>query len=233
MDPKISIVIPFYNCPYIDQAIQSAINQNYSNYEIIVVDDGSTQFTEKIDPFRHHIRYFKKENGGTATALNYGIQKAVGEYISWLSSDDFYHHDKLSKQADFMLKHQADVSFTNFDAINEDNIVIYPFAARRFLNFEEVYLAFKNGGNPVNSCTVIIKKSIFDKVGYFNPNFLYTQDFDMWFRILLNGYTMYYLDEVLIKYRIHQGSGSSKHYAEMLNECSTLLSIYPQLLNKF
>ncbi|MGO4274414.1 glycosyltransferase family 2 protein, partial [Paenibacillus sp. TAF58] len=80
MQPKVSIIIPFYNCPYIDQAIASAIGQTYANVEIIVVDDGSTIHADKIGPFKDRVYYLGKANGGTASALNHGIRYASGEY---------------------------------------------------------------------------------------------------------------------------------------------------------
>ncbi|WP_394514565.1 glycosyltransferase family A protein [Priestia aryabhattai] len=87
---KVSIIIPFYNCSYIDQAIQSALNQTYQDIEIIVVNDGSSKFNEKITPYLDRILYIEKENGGTASALNLGIKNATGEYFAWLSSDDIF-----------------------------------------------------------------------------------------------------------------------------------------------
>ena len=70
MGPKVSIIIPFYNCPYVDQAIKSALDQTYENIEIVVIDDGSTNYTEKSMPFKDKIIYIRKENGGIATALD-------------------------------------------------------------------------------------------------------------------------------------------------------------------
>lgn len=84
MEPKVSIVIPFYNCAYIEQAVHSAIHQTYPHIEVIVVDDGSTEHVERLQPFMDSIRYIRKENGGTATALNEGIKHATGDYFVWL-----------------------------------------------------------------------------------------------------------------------------------------------------
>ena len=70
MKPTVSIVIPFYNCSYVDQAIRSALNQSYSNVEVVVIDDGSTKEVERLTPFLNQINYFRKENGGTASAVN-------------------------------------------------------------------------------------------------------------------------------------------------------------------
>lgn len=78
---KVSIIVPFYNCPYINQALDSLVNQTYSNIEIIVVNDGSTQFSEGIIPYLDKIKYIQKENGGTTSALNTGIKHATGDYF--------------------------------------------------------------------------------------------------------------------------------------------------------
>ena len=118
---------------------------------------------------------------GTATALNTGLFVATGEYIAWLSSDDSFVPEKVSKQIDFMAEKKIDASFTNFDYINKDNQVLVPWCTKRFTNLEDVYNAFLTY-NAINGCTILIKKKIFDKIGIFSPDFRYTHDYEMWFR---------------------------------------------------
>lgn len=232
MDPKVSIIIPLYNCSYVEQAIQSALSQTYKNIEIILVDDGSTIFTEKITPFKGKIGYLRKENGGTATALNYGIHAATGEYIAWLSSDDYFLPDKIFKQMSFMLNHNADASFTNYDIINENNQVLIPWCGQRFSNLKDFYSSFLQY-NVINGCTVIIKKDIFEHIGYFNPFYRYTHDYEMWFRLLVNGYKMYYLDDNLTKFRTHEESGTRKYQAEIKQEMAIIESHYRPILAEY
>ncbi|OLS34053.1 glycosyltransferase [Bacillus sp. MRMR6] len=232
MYPKVSIIIPFYNCKYVDQAIQSALNQTYPNKEIIVVDDGSTIYTEKIAPFHDQIVYLKKENGGTATALNHGIRSATGEYIAWLSSDDYFLPEKILKQITFMQNKNAKVSFTNYDIIDKDNKVIIPCCGYRFSDLKQIYNAFLTK-NSVNGCTVIMEKNLFARIGYFNPYHRYTHDYEMWFRLLVNGYKLYYFDEVLVKFRKHEESGTSKYQIKMQQEIAEIEMYYRPLLLKY
>ncbi|TPE68331.1 glycosyltransferase family 2 protein [Halalkalibacterium halodurans] len=233
MNPKVSIIVPFFNCSFIDQALNSALNQTYTNIEIIVVDDGSTLHVERLEPFLKNIRYIEKENGGTATALNLGIQNASGEYIAWLSSDDYFLSEKISKQLTFMLENHADASFTNYDYVDKDNHVLLPFIGKRFSDINELYKAMLEM-NPINGCTVMMKKSIFNNIGYFNPNLRYTQDYDMWFRLLLHGYKVLYLDEVLTKYRAHENSGTNKNQPELKREIKIVRNYYlPKFKRKF
>lgn len=100
--PKVSIVIPAYNASnFLEQAIDSALAQTYSNFEIIVVNDGSEDdgATAKVaEKYSGKIRYIEKQNGGSSSALNVGIQNMNGEWFSWLSHDDLYEPDKLEKQ---------------------------------------------------------------------------------------------------------------------------------------
>ena len=95
--PLVSIVIPVFNGEdFLDEAIKSAINQTYRNIEILVINDGSTDGTEKIaNKYEKQIRYFYKENGGVASALNLAIKEMKGEYFSWLSHDDYYDPSKI------------------------------------------------------------------------------------------------------------------------------------------
>ena len=102
MKPRVSIIIPVYNgTNYMRDAIDSALNQTYENCEVIVVNDGSNDEGATDAAARSYgdrIRYFKKENGGVATAVNYGIQQMTGEYAAWLSHDDIFTPDKIEKQ---------------------------------------------------------------------------------------------------------------------------------------
>ena len=99
-NPLVSIVIPVYNgANYVSEAIESALKQTYKNIEVIVVNDGSTDNTEKIvKKYGDKIRYFYKENGGVASALNLGIKNMKGEYFSWLSHDNIYYSNKIEIQ---------------------------------------------------------------------------------------------------------------------------------------
>src|SRR5574344_1270331 len=103
---KVSIVIPVYNgSNYLKQAIDSAINQTYKNIEIIVVNDGSNddEATEKIAlSYGDKIKYYKKVNGGVASALNLALKNMTGKYFSWLSHDDLYYANKIEKQINFI-----------------------------------------------------------------------------------------------------------------------------------
>ena len=232
MGPKVSIIIPFYNCAFVDQAIESALNQTYENIEVVVVDDGSTSHTAKIESFKDKIVYIRKENGGTATSINTGLFVATGEYIAWLSSDDYFVPEKISKQLNFMTQKNIDASFTNFDYINKDNEVLIPWCCKRFSSLEEVYNAYLTY-NAINGCTILIKKKIFDEIGIFSPDFRYTQDYEMWFRMLVNGYEIHYYDEALTKFRSHEHSGTSRYQNEMREEMKTIEFHYRPLLQKY
>src|SRR4028118_1349040 len=98
--PQVSVIIPAYNGDrYIAQAVESVISQTYKNWEIIVVDDGSTDDTRQaLQPYFDRIRYVYQENQGVAAARNRGIQESRGELIAFLDQDDFFLSDKLAGQ---------------------------------------------------------------------------------------------------------------------------------------
>ena len=98
-NPLVSIIIPVYNGEnYLAEAINSALSQTYNNIEVIVINDGSKDQTDTIcKSYGDRIKYLKKENGGVASALNFGIDNMNGEYFSWLSHDDLYLPDKVLK----------------------------------------------------------------------------------------------------------------------------------------
>ncbi|HEY4391069.1 MAG TPA: glycosyltransferase [Paenibacillus sp.] len=223
--PKVSVVIPFYNCPYLNQAVASALNQTYSNIEIIVVDDGSTIHQERLIPYKDRINYIVKMNGGTATALNQGIHASSGKYIAWLSSDDMFYPTKIERQVSFMEQQQAVICYTDYHVINAASEVKNLNATAKFntaRSFIEAFLSYC----PVNGCTVMIKKDYFYNIVFFNEALRYTHDYDFWVRIILNRADFYYLDEPLTAYRHHEQMGTVQLYPAIEKEFESIKQVY-------
>lgn len=228
-NPLISVIIPVYNgANYIENAINTVLAQTYKNYELIVVNDGSTDNgeTEKIvKKFGKKIRYYLKENGGVATALNYGISKAKGDYISWLSHDDEYYPFKLQKQVEVLnkLKNKDTILFSNFELINEKSEV---FSKTQFdKRFSKSQL--ENDIFPVlkgctNGCAMLIPKKKLLEDGGFDASKKTTNDYIMWFK-LFSKYPSCFIEDYLIKYRIHSNQDTRKSPVYM-DECEDMWS---------
>ncbi|MDM5207493.1 glycosyltransferase [Cytobacillus kochii] len=231
MEPLVSVVIPFYNCQYVDQAIESVLQQTYKNIELIVVDDGSTEYVHLVQAYKDKLTYIYQRNKGTAAALNTGIKAAKGKYIAWLSADDLFEHEKIEKQVDFMEDRLVDMSFTNYDIINENNEVMMKNLTINFLSTNHIYETFLYY-NPVNGCTVMIKKDVFNEVGYFNTLYKFTQDYDMWLRVVLAKTSIAFINESLTKYRSHSNSTSAKNQPAMKMEIRKLEAIYRRKLRQ-
>ncbi|MGC4375442.1 glycosyltransferase [Fictibacillus sp. Mic-4] len=212
---KVSIIIPFYNCPYIDRAIKSALNQTYSNIEVIVVNDGSILYTDKVKSFLHSIRYIEKANGGTASALNAGIKSATGDYFTWLSSDDIYDPKKVERQMKKMKETGARISYMSYFLIDENDRVTSPKIGVHHPT-RELFCKHMMKGCFINGCTVMADMNIFNEMGMFDESLPYTHDYDLWLRILPK-YHFYYIDEPLVYYRVHDQMGTKRH-AEKIND---------------
>ncbi|WP_151736640.1 glycosyltransferase family 2 protein [Paenibacillus tengchongensis] len=232
--PKVSVVIPFYNCSYVDVAVESVLAQTYPHLEIIVIDDGSTLYAEKLAPYMDRIVYVRKANGGTGSALNMGIRVARGSYFAWLSADDQFHPHKIARQLVALQHTGTSFNHTAYYYINEHGArvsepICVPFRSRSEL------IETMMQGCPVNGSSVLLDMNIFNKVGLFNEHFLYTQDYDMWLRIL-PGYEWSYIEEPLLDYRVHQQMGSVLHGEAQHKEISMVQArhagVLAQLLRK-
>ncbi len=221
--PKVSIIIPVFNgSNYMREAIESALTQTYSNIEVIVVNDGSTDngMTDTIArSFGNRIRYFKKENGGVATALNFGIEKMEGEYFAWLSHDDIYAQNKISYDIEVIngLEDKTTFLVGGYSVVNEFGKRIFDVNLLNQYSQEELsrplFVVFRGG---INGCTTLIHKSHFERAGVFDPTLTTTQDYDLWFR-MLRGQKVCYYNACNVKSRIHEEQGSKKidnHIAE-------------------
>lgn len=230
--PKVSIIIPVYNGQnYIKEAIDSALNQTYKNIEIIVVNDGSIDDTEKIcKSYGKKIRYFKKSNGGVASALNLGIEKMKGEYFSWLSHDDLYHKNKVLEQIKVLNKLEDDTVISCCHLfIDKYGNFLYKEKTNVKESLKQHPLKYLFQGS-INGCDLLINKSIFEKVGKFNNNLPTTQDFDLWFRIFKE-YKLYIIPKYLVFSRSHEAQGSKAGILKHIKECDELWIGFDKRLN--
>jgi glycosyltransferase involved in cell wall biosynthesis len=194
--PKISIVIPVYNgSNYLSEAIDSALNQTCPDFEVIVVNDGSNDDgkTEAIcKSYGERIRYFYKENGGVATAVNLGIRQMQSEWFAWLSHDDLFSTNRVDANLRTIKAHpEARVIFCRhrfFDS-NGQILVESRFNFSKIENLGEL-LAI----NPIHFCAMTIHRACFDKVGFFNEDNRTTQDKEM--QIRLARWFPFYLDNL-------------------------------------
>lgn len=216
MEPKVSIIIPVYNgSNYLREAIDSALNQTYNNIEIIVINDGSNDegSTREIAlSYGERIRYFEKENGGVASALNLGIKLMNGEYFSWLSHDDIYLPQKIEKEIQ-ELKRAGDMyspvncgwtifSMTDGSCIDKlSSTGIYDYSY-----YESGILSVLMG--LIDGCALLFHKSLFDKYGLFDEKLLTSQDYAKWFEMFRDK-KIVYIDETLAKYRVHVNQTSA------------------------
>ncbi|QHT62596.1 glycosyltransferase [Paenibacillus lycopersici] len=208
--PVVSIVIPFYNDPFVTEAIESALAQTYRDLEIIVVDDGSQTHQDLLHRYEGRVHYIGKSNGGTASALNTGFRLASGKYVAWLSSDDRFYPDKIKRQVDAMERTNTMISHTGFDVIDgRGKMTAFDIIPPDVVS-GDFYRAFQKS-NPVNGSTVVMAKELFRIIGGFDETKRYTHDLDYWFRVLLAGTPFLLLPEPLCAYRRHEEMGTVKH----------------------
>lgn len=217
-NPLVSIVIPLYNgSNYVEEAIKCALSQDYDNFEVVVVNDGSTDDGAGRDicmQYADRIRYLEKPNGGCASALNYGIREAKGDYISWLSHDDLYAPNKLSHQVK-LLQSLADPEHTLIsnrggliDA--EGKPLMHPSVGEKqqldglgFFN----YLLFHK---CVNGCGLLVPRAAFLEGLWFDETMRFVLDWNLWLKMAASGYGVYLDDGVLVSNRVHGGQVTVK-----------------------
>ena len=225
-NPLVTIVIPVYNgSNYMKEAIDSALAQTYKNIEIIVVNDGSTDNTDEIArSYGDKIRYFKKENGGVATALNLAIKEAKGDYISWLSHDDVYLPNKIEVQINKLkeIENKNTAIYTNSEYIDKNNKTLYIST----YEYREANNLLNNGKYAVlygliSGCTLLIRKNLILKYGGFDENLRYTQDYDLWYRMFSNE-SIYFIPDVTVKTRVHNQQDFQKKCDKQSKEITQL-----------
>ncbi len=218
--PLVSVIIPTYNrAEYISEAIESVLKQTYTNFELIIINDGSTDETQNIiEEYAKkdkRIKIFKNEvNKNTVYSRNKGISHAKGKYIAWLDDDDVYMENKLEAQVEFMEKNQDIVlSGTDISLKNGDNRRVYLGPVE--YDTEKAEIVFLLERLPVILGTTIWRADFFKKYNIkFNPEFALPEDLWIYDRIFANKGKIVTIPKTLYKYRAHHDY-SDKHYEKI------------------
>jgi glycosyltransferase involved in cell wall biosynthesis len=211
-DPWVSVVIPAYNAErYLADTIESVLAQTFRSFEIIIVDDGSTDNTKAIaESFRADgVSVVTQANAGTAAARNRALSVARGRFISLLDSDDLWEPDCLQTMVEFLEQHpQVSIAFCDSRYFGETK-----FAGR---TYQELYppnapLTFARVAGLVSHVCLdaMLRREVFDDIGGFDDKLRAVEDFDLWVRALHAGYRIEPVPRVLVHYRRHAASVSA------------------------
>jgi predicted O-linked N-acetylglucosamine transferase (SPINDLY family)/glycosyltransferase involved in cell wall biosynthesis/predicted SAM-dependent methyltransferase len=219
--PLITVVLVTYNHEnYIAEAIQSILSQTLGDFELIIVNDGSTDRTEAIigtfsDP---RIVYLGQENQGLSAAINTGVLKARGQYIAFMSGDDVCFPSRLEQQYEFSRMNPGKIVFSWVDIINEQGTIITDdHGMSRVFNVRnktraEILRHFFFDGNYFNAVTAFADKETVLETGLFNVASIQLQDFEYWLRLVKKN-ELHILPYPLIKYRIRDNGMNLSHYS--------------------
>ncbi|MBL79497.1 MAG: hypothetical protein CMH70_05650 [Nitrosomonadaceae bacterium] len=216
--PHISVVTSVYNGEnYLKECVDSILNQTFQDFEYIILNNGSTDGTGDIlaqykDP---RLRIFNQENLGIVNSLNKGTSLCRSELIAHLDADDFVYPSWLEKQFNYMIKNQeVVVSGSRFQELFKGQFYpqSFPFLENDFEIRKNLCLF-----NPIPHSFTVIRKSILQKVGGYDPNLVIVHDYDLWVRLLEEG-KGHNLNEVLGVYRVHQDSFALKKEQTMIKE---------------
>ena len=206
---KVSVIIPAYNGDrYIGDALESVLAQTYPHYEIIVVDDGSTDNTSQIvQAYGDRVNYIYQENQGVAAARNQGIRVSTGEYIAFLDQDDFFLANKLSEQVSCLKSHpDAGIIHSGWQRVNYYGEIlgkVEPWHQAPILDLEQ-WLWWK----PVLLSAMMFQRQWLEKVQGLDSQFKQVCDLDLAWRLTLMGCKTIWLKQVTVCYREHDRNDS-------------------------
>ena len=215
--PVISVVMPAYNHEnYVGEAIESVLNQSFTDIELVIIDDGSTDNTKAvINTYNDdRLNYHYQSNQDAYTALNNGMAKARGEFISIINSDDVYVVNRLEEMMNQYEVSGAQCLFSDVELIDDQSQAItdnnfwwlqwHNQNLKYFHQYQDLYAAFLNANIMITTSNLFMTRAVYETVGDFEP-LRYLHDYDYIFRIL-NAFpdAVSYLDsEKLVKYRLH------------------------------
>ena len=210
--PPVSVVIPTYNrADLLPACIDSALRQDYPSFEVLVVDDGSSDNTQDVcRAYGGTIRYIRKRNGGTASALNVGLGAMSGLWFKWLSSDDMFEKGGLSKLMATAVGTTADIVYGDLMEIDSRGRYRGERKQRSFSDYNDLVVELWRHFIG-SACGSVMRRSAFDRVGAFDESLGYAEDYEWWLRgALIHGVGFRHVSSVVGLYRVHPGQISQE-----------------------
>lgn len=216
----ISVIIPIYNSePFLERTLQSVLNQTYSDFEVIMVDDGSTDNSAIIcgnyAHFDKRFKYYFKENSGVADARNLGLKKVKGKYISFLDSDDSYDRLFLEKLLSAIVENNVAIAACNMYGITKDEKKIsshFGLKEKRVILSDTDFCSMQNFLGSASLCNKIYKKEVFNNIT-FPPGILFEDNY-VFHEIFGNSrYTVAIVNEYLYNYHYNTNSITRKDFS--------------------
>jgi len=231
--PVITVVIPAYQvAPYIAETLNSVFSQTLTEFEVIVVNDGSPDTDElerALAPYRERIRYVRQDNRGASAARNRGVQEAHGRFVAFLDGDDVWMPDFLEKQLEFVREGGYDLAYTDArlfgDPAMAGKTYMQTAPSRGPVTFVSL---IRNHCNVITS-GVFARRLALIEAGLFDERLRNAQDFELWTRLARGGARLGYQRKVLLRYRC-RGDGLSGH---MMNRLAREMRVYRHIVDNY
>ncbi|GAB1723750.1 MAG: glycosyltransferase [Nitrospira sp. CR1.1] len=232
--PRVSVVIPTFNCErFIGRTVDSALRQTYRDFEVIVVDDGSTDGTPAVlARYGEALHCIKQENQGASAARNTALTNATGEFIAYLDADDLWDPQKLARQVAYLDANPAcGFVHTEVAVIDEQDMVLHARFNQETRRRVPQGRCLKDilQRSHIQTLTVLERRSAFERAGMFDLRLPVAQDYLHWIQVVLQGYEVGYVPDPLGQYRWRAGSLMSSQ-RRLLGDFT---KIYEILLNEY
>jgi glycosyltransferase involved in cell wall biosynthesis len=216
--PRVSIVTPSFNqAEFLEEAILSVLGQGYPNLEYLVLDGGSTDGSvEIIQKYQDRLAWWVSEpDQGQTDALNKGFQRARGEVLAWLNSDDAYLPGAVAEAADFLMKNpEVGMVYGDANLVDENGQLLGPFPAR-----QTDYRQLMRGSVHIPQQSAFFRADLWRQVGPLDPSFYFAMDYDLWVRLAKISRLQYH-PRLWANFRLHgeakTASSDDRCYPEML-----------------
>lgn len=227
--PKVSVIIPAYNvAPYISETLASVFSQTFQDYEVVLVNDGSTDTDELerlLQPHLNRIHYIKQDNQGAGAARNRAVRAARGEFLAFLDADDFWLPEHLDEQVRFITSGDYDLVYADALMFGDS-----PLAGRTFMDVtpsigDVTFLSLITHRSCIVTSGVLARREKVLEVGLFDESLRNSQDFDLWVRLVRRGARANYQRKVLLRYRCRTDSLSG----DEVNRLARQIRVYEKI----